>query len=306
MDYKIIYFPMNFTASHIHEALYALCNVFELENAKQLNTLLRIDKVHKIDLLGVVIAYKFIEFTITHNCFDKPCLLGEDNHYFGEAIKKYGFQRLLDGFMGENIKSKLYKDIKITSTANVIIVPHILDRANNKSQEDLNKKYYPAILNYYGASSKKTTMICTCVSEIILNFWRHAKGDNFSVAVACGDQDGIEVVCVDNGTGILSSLRSVAMYSTLSDKVLIKKCVKQRVTSQPGTSHTGDGLWLIDKLCELSESTFYVVSEGASYCRRGRKTKVEETGFWKGTIIYLNLRLTNAKTLSDISQAPKL
>lgn len=306
MNSTNIYFPLNFTALQIQEALYTLSCVFVWKKTAQPNVILRIDKVHKMDLLGVVVAYKFFEFSVTHKCFNRPSVEGAENRIFGEAIRKYGFQRLLDGFLEDNLKKKLYKDIKITSNADIIIAPHILDRANSKSQETLNTKYYPAIQNYYGNTSKKTAMICSCIPEIILNFWRHATGDNFSVAVACGNQNSIEFVCADNGVGILTSLRTVPAYSSLSDTTLIRKCVQQRVTSKPNTSHTGDGLWLIDTLCKMSNSTFFVISEGVSYMRRNNKTKVDETGFWQGTIIYLNLRLTNAKTLSDIDSIPEI
>ena len=193
-------------------------------------------------------------------------------------------------------KDKDYKTLKLETRNNFIIAPHALLKTEDINHS-LSTKYMPHIQQYYG-DNKIVSMIFHCFSEAVLNFWAHAEGDDQSIIMAKGNKCGIEIACVDNGCGIISSLRQVSSYK--SNEKILKSAFDKNVSSKPSSNHMGCGLWLIKEICLKAKGELLVFSEGAKIEFSKNKTKVTQSPYWPSTIFYLYLPTETPITPADI------
>jgi hypothetical protein len=149
-------------------------------------------------------------------------------------------------------------------------------------------------------------MILTCVSEILLNFWKHALEDPQSILVAEGTKSKIEIGCADTGNGIISTLKEGKQeFRKLSSRQILQKAIQKNVTSKPNTFHMGRGLWILDEIATITGGIFHLYSEGVSYKNQNGKKIFSNCGYWKGTIVYLNLPLNKPVAMGDILKEEK-
>ena len=142
-------------------------------------------------------------------------------------------------------------------------------------------------------------MIFLSFSEILLNFWEHAVDDTQSIIVANGNKSNIEISCVDNGKGILTTLKLAGKEQKDNLNTLIS-AVEKGVTSKDLSNHMGYGLWIIDQIAERTNGRFHLYSEGYYYFKEFGKVKSGKCGHWQGTIVYLSIPLQKPVTLADI------
>lgn len=251
-------------------------------------------------MIGVLLTYKIIEFSIKHNCFYAPAyLMGKP---FREAMKKYGFTNLILTYLADKGKAeKELSKLKISVQDEFIIAPQALLRNDKYSSEKLNEKYLPEIDRYYSKNKKVVSMIFTCFSEIFLNFWQHAIDDTQSIIVASGNKNQIEIGCADNGKGIITTLSQAGKEKENRVKTLIS-AMEKGVTSKDMSNHMGYGLWIIDEIAKRTKGRFHIYSEGHYYQNEFGKVKYGTCGYWQGTVVYLSLPVSNPITLSDIEQ----
>lgn len=301
-----IVFPKDVSAhKDFIKLLYKTESVFKLQGQQCPQFILDLEKIEYIDILGVLIVYKFMEYSIDKQCFSNPYIKYNQNSILKKCITEYGFDTLIYGFIKGETKTKtLYESLKFkTSSQNVIIAPHVLIRDNDTSRTSINTKYLPRIQEYYKNNNSKIQLILSCFSEVVLNFWEHATEDAKSIVVATGDECVINIVCADTGNGIISTMRG---STTKNSIYLLKNALKKGVTSKIGTAHMGFGLWLIDELCALNHGQLKLYSEGVCYVNNHGSKTYSECGFWKGTIICISLPLENVKTVKDIEESDNL
>ena len=92
-------------------------------------------------MLGVLVLYKIMEYTIINKCFKQPVVaLGQE---VSAAIEKYGFSDIIAEFIADRkIKDKTYQNLEIKVEDNFIIAPQALLRDGNFSSEALKKKFF--------------------------------------------------------------------------------------------------------------------------------------------------------------------
>ena len=260
--------------------------------------LLDLNKTTKCSMIGVLLVYKIIEFSIKNDCFRFPMyLMGSP---FQEAMEKYGFTTLIITYLSDkDVAEKEFRNLKISVTDQFIIAPQALLRNDRYNIEVLNKKYLPKIQKYYSYSDKIVSMIFLAFSEVLLNFWEHAVDDTQSIIVANGNNNNIEIACADNGRGIISTLSHAGKSKEDSIKTL-QSAVQKGVTSKDLTNHMGYGLWIIDEIAKRTNGRFHLYSQGAFYQNEFGKSSSGRCGYWQGTVVYLSLPLKNPVTLSDI------
>jgi hypothetical protein len=196
-----------------------------------------------------------------------------------------------------------YEKLKIKfDENNFIIAPHALIRADKKSKDEINKTYLPQIEKYYKENDKTVSMILLVFSEVLLNFWEHAKNDTQSIIVAHGNKQRIEIACADTGDGIISTLGSTLAKDEkkISPVNILLKSLEKGITSKASTNHMGYGLWILNQLATITKGRIALYSQGAYYSNDGGAVQNGQCGFWKGTIISIALPLNNPKTLEDI------
>ena len=295
---KIISLPKTFGVNNTTAALNEFKNVFNYENQRLSGYILDLSKIKKINVLGMLIIYKIIEYSVEKKCFLYPEIHFEE--FIEEKWAEYDFFPLINSYIKETDSSPKFKNLKIKLTDKFILAPQPLLRESNFTDQYLKTKFLPNIKEYYNNQDKVISMIFTCFSEILLNFWEHAVEDTKSIMIADGNKDYIEIACADTGNGIISTLKNNIKYKNLSDEELIFKSVNKNVTSKENSNHMGFGLWIIDQIVTEIKGRFHLFSEGYHYSNEYGKIKVKKTGYWKGTIVYIALPINNAKSLSDI------
>lgn len=289
--------PKNLTKNFIVEFLRKIEITFGWKGKAVRNVAIDLSKIQKIDILGLLVIYKYIDFTSTHKCFYEPTLWVDE--YINDVWRQYEFDKLIQAYMNNNETDKPFKDLKVTYDDRFILAPQALLRNSNYSNEYLKKEFIPKIQQYYKENPKVTDLIFSCFSEILLNFWEHAVDDTRSIIIADGNPDVIDIACADTGIGIISSLKP--HFKNLKDIELISKAVERGVTSKPNTNHMGFGLWLVNELVKLNNGKLHLYSEGYFYYNNFGKIKSGACPYWPGTIIYVNLNLKNPKTFVDLN-----
>ncbi len=297
---RVITAPKHFRANSILQFIEDCSPVYGLSGKNEKGFLLDLERVRDCSMIGVLLVYKVIEYSIKRNCFNGPMyLMGLP---FRESMEKYGFTNLIITYLADkNVAEREFANLKISVTDNFIIAPQALLRNDRYSSEILNKKYLPQIESYYSFSPKAVTMIFICFSEILLNFWEHAIDDTQSIIVANGNNSNIEISCADNGQGVVTSLVNAGKPKKDGINTFISS-VEKGVTSKEMSNHMGYGLWILDEIVKQTNGRFHLYSEGYYYQRDFGKVKSGKTGFWQGTIVYLSIPLRNPITLCDIEK----
>lgn len=295
---RTIVAPKYFRANSIINFITDCQDIYRLANKKENGFLLDLGKVKECTMIGVLLVYKIIEFSIKNNCFNAPMYLMDVP--FKEAMEKYGFTKLIITYLADkDVAEREFANLKISVSDNFIIAPQALLRNDKYSSELLNKKYLPQIEKYYSFNDKAVTMIFLSFSEILLNFWEHAVDDTQSIIVANGNKSNIEIACVDNGKGILTTLKLAGKGQNDNLNTLIS-AVEKGITSKDLSNHMGYGLWIIDQIAERTNGRFHLYSEGYYYIKEFGKVKSGKCGHWQGTIVYLSIPLKKPVTLADI------
>lgn len=256
---------------------------------------LSFENTKNVDLLGVLLIYKFLEYSVTENCFMNPGVYIPD--FIKKKMKFYGFHDLVADLMSGNDTRKEFQRLKIDVKKDFFIAPIALLKGTEYSNEILNQKYFPQISNYYD-DEPKSLMIFQMFTELYSNFISHAEDETKSIMVAHGDNTSIEIACADTGIGIVSSLKQI--YPKCTDFELISKAVSKGITSKPKSNHMGYGLWYIDEVVKRTNGRLHIITGTNYYKRLGEKSWLTTASNWQGTVVYLNVPLKNPVLISDL------
>ena len=291
------------TINYGDEIIRKLNCFYDFAQKQKSSFALEFKDVQEIDLLGLLILYKFLEYSVLNKCFNNPYLLNfESNRAISNQISYFGFRDLLDELKNSKDSDKQYKNLQINVAKDFIIAPMALLKESNSSNY-LNNEYAKRIESYY-KDEKTNTMIFTVFSEMFLNFWAHASGDNKSIIVAHGNQNYVEIACADTGQGVIRSITEA--YPNCKRENALQTALTKGVTSKKNTNHMGYGLWLINEIVKKTNGKFLLQSEEYCYDNNRGKTKFRITPCWHGTIIYVKLFLSNPVTIDDIEQENKV
>ncbi|MBP3366684.1 MAG: hypothetical protein J6K96_06770 [Treponema sp.] len=300
--------PKFFTLKHIEEFLSDISIYLEKVIKEEPDFTLDVSKIKKICLLGQLLLYKFISYTVENRCFDKPKILGINNEILKEQLGRSCFWELIDTYVKKpNNKRaivKSYNNLKIVNEDDFLIAPQKLLRDDSSDSIELENTYLDKVLDFYNNTSKAHT-ICFCIAELFSNFWSHATKDSGTVMVARGDKTNIEICFADTGEGIINSFRcSDEKYKNETKQTLMKLALAKNITSKPNTNHLGLGLYMIN--CVVSQSSkniFRIYSDTEEYIYDDKNRGVYKSiSYWKGTITYLKLNLENLLTLDKIRE----
>lgn len=272
--------------------------MFACKEKARRNVQLDLSRVERTDILGLLLIYKFVEYSAKNHCFLQPLLLYND--VVEMELKRYGFYKMLDAFMSN--KDASYEDLDFHQEGNSFFFAPIVLSSDMRVEE--KNRFLPRIQQFYYFHSldKAASMVLTTIGEIILNFKEHAVDDTESVIAVAGNLSDIQIACADTGLGIYSTLSPYVFDKRLkSREKVLSHAMKRGVTSKQDSYHMGSGLWIIDEFARRTGGRLHVYSEGAYYMREHGKKISGPCSYWKGTIIYVSLPLNNVVTLSDLS-----
>lgn len=279
-------------------------------NTREPDFILDVTKIKKISLLGQLLLYKYVSFTVEHNCFLSPKIKGLESKKLQEKLKESGFYYLIKTYIffpgDKNALTKSYNQLKISTTQDgVLIAPQKLLRESLHERQQRENQYLSAVFDYYSNFGNKGSTIGFCIAELLSNFWAHATEDTGTIMVVKGSRHSIEICFADTGDGIINDLRkSSEAFNTLSDKELLLKALEKSVTSKPNTNHAGLGLYLIKTIVLHSkDSVLHIICNSVSYkLWGGERQKISLSGFWKGTITYLRFDVNNITSMDSIKE----
>lgn len=290
-----IYLPKKICKNDITSYIGKLNFFFNIKDQLKEEYNIVYQKVDEVDLLGVLLTYKFLEFSIKNNCFKNPRLLLNDE--MKKQIKRFGFDSLITDFIRGNEAKKEYEKLKVEIKDDFLIAPIALIRSDDNNKDAIRNKYLPVIEAYYDDNST-CTMILQVFSEVLHNFWSHAVNDTLSIIVVHGNKTKIQISCADTGNGIVDTLKS--FYTSKSDEYILQKSTEKGITSKPETNHMGYGLWYVNEIVTRTQGKLEIFSHNGYYRNLGGKTMSVKSCFWKGTVINIELPLIKPITIADI------
>lgn len=292
--YRIIFrTPQKFCVQNVKYFLENIECIFEMENQHQSGVFFDVYNTEKVDILGLLLIYKFLNYTVKKHCFVNPITNLRDNKEVSGMMKKIGFEKLVD----ENFTIKNPDETKANYSVSegLFIAPIVLRRDGCESINKVEKK----IKDYY-KENEISSSILQCIGELSSNFQEHAVEDTQSVLVARGNKDYIEIACADNGEGIISSLNSTLKEKYNNGYDVIRRSIEENVTSKPDGGHMGCGLWIVNQYVTATKGVMYIYSQNGYLKNNEGKIKCGESPFWKGTIIYIKMPLKNKEPFTRV------
>lgn len=287
--------PENFCAHNVKYFLENIKGIFELDNSETDGAFFNVMQTKKIDLLGLLLIYKFLNYTVKKRCFANPQTDLKNNKTISNELRRIGFQKLVD----ENFTIKDPDDTKTeySEKDGFFLAPIVLERASEKDNGIETK-----IKNYYN-DIKISQGLLQCIGEIASNFQEHAVSDTKSVLVARGNKEQIEIACADNGAGIITTLMPALKENYYQRRYdVIKKSIEENITSKAQEGHMGCGLWIVNQFVTNTKGILYIFSQDGYLLNKKGIIKCGQSPFWKGTIIYVNMPLSNKEVFSKIMQ----
>lgn len=293
MDKKVVTIGKSILINNLSDFIGKMNFIYQKESTNTPNFMLSLWQSKETDLVGAVVLYKLLEYSVVHQCFNHPEIFISDS--IKANLKNYRFQDLiLELINGKDIRDE-FNRLKIEIQNDFFIAPIALQKGLYKP--DLNNEYYPKIAKYY-QNEEKSLMIFQFLTELYSNFDSHAEDNSKSIMVAHGDKNQIEIVCVDSGKGIVTTMQKI--YPKRNNLNLLQCAVKKFVTSSAETNHMGYGLWYIDEVIRITNGRLDIRSEDAYYKRMGRKTWISRAPKWKGTIVSVKLPLSHPILISQL------
>lgn len=293
--FKTLYqIPKPLKITTIRTFLDEFKSVFGTEKKRIPNVLFKATEP-EFDLIGSMVLYKVIEYSVKNKCFANPTLMGYTKCM--SQLSRFGFNGLISPYFTAATNEQPLLDIKYQEFEGVFIAPFILKEENCVQEEH---KYTPKIEAFY-KNATISHVIFQCMAEIMSNFSEHSLDDTDTVLVASGNKEKFEIVCADTGIGIVSSLMPILKPERkMPPEKVLEMSVMKGVTSKRKTNHMGYGLWLTSKYVESQNGEMHLYSEDAFYVFRKGKIKLGRCGYWKGTIIYVSLPLSNLEGFLNI------
>lgn len=303
---KVFKTPTKFTYPNVKHFLSEVGEIFTLKDKKISNVLFDVSNIQKIDLLGQLLLYKFVEYSIVNNCFDKPRTNLANHKYLKKELEKTGFIKLVEAFMRQRISDEGYSALTYKTPDRFFIAPMKLQRGVGK--ESVEMQYSQQICEFYKDSSRAQFVALQSMGEVASNFIEHAVNDTTSVLVASGDHKRFEIACVDTGDGIISTLKKHLLMSAntqLTPYDVLQKAISKGITSKKNSNHMGYGLWLLNQMVSASSGELCIYSEGAYLVNHNGKIKKGLCSSWKGTIVYASLPIAKPKVFDSTIDAWK-
>lgn len=251
---------------------------------------------------GMLLIYMFLKITAVNKTSELMLSNLAANKSINAVLEKRGFLALYDAYM-RNMRTSDDTVLHEIDSEGFFIFPQRLHPGSDEEQQKLVNIFVTKIVKFYSMidNSSVVSALGTCIGEIISNFWAHADTKFGTYIVAEGHSESFKLFIIDTGTGIISSLAT--RYTKKADSVLLKSCIERGISSRRSVCgksfHMGCGLYYVSEIVRANNGRLDIWSEGYRLSVGNKMTKVEDCGFWKGTILELSFQTLQAKGISQ-------
>ena len=127
-----------------------------------------------------------------------------------------------------------------------------------------------------------------CFYEVLDNVLIHAEKHVGTIITYNNEQQHeLRIVVADDGVGVHQSLKANELYKSVTEEEALYAVIKDKVTDGQGL---GFGLYATYLLIKNTSSSFEIRSGNHCLKMSGDKIEVSECEYWKGTIVYMQLR----------------
>lgn len=153
-------------------------------------------------------------------------------------------------------------------------------------------RVYSEIVNLFKSSVEielsVLQLLSYCFYEILDNVVTHSgKKCGTVISRFVSERNKIQILVVDDGMGIQSSLKENELYKNISEEEALLVCLQDKVTDGKGM-----GYGLYSTLCLIRNAgiRFEIHSGNHLLVSDGKKEKVIKAPLWQGTLVYLELQ----------------
>lgn len=126
--------------------------------------------------IAALVIYKSLAYMIDENCLQAP---KANLKVITALFTKYHLNDLLVAYLRSDDRDKLYNNIKPVIKKDFFIAPHPISRIDFKNIDEIEKKYYKTIKDYYiDFNDDVLDCVKTLIVEISSNFYSHATDKN--------------------------------------------------------------------------------------------------------------------------------
>lgn len=298
---NIVFVSKKLTLNFFNSIINDFNFVFNIEQKQVKDFHLDLSNIEEVDLAGMLLLFKFIEYSVTKKCFLSPNLYGGDEGQIAEATTSYGFDKLFKDYIKNPDNDTELKKLKIIEKDSFLIAPHALLRGKHKTKKDFDRNIEKALNDFYGIQSTSlVSTILNCAAEISSNFYNHAENDSKTIILAKGTKNHFEIACIDTSEGIPSTLKSLEKYNNKLNSELLELALQREVTSKPDSSHMGYGLWVIKEVVKMYDGLLDVYTENVRYRLKYKNEKISKCPYWKGTFVYLKIPIKYGLDIATI------
>lgn len=297
----MIILPTKLNVDNLYQIINFFGRSFGQERKNLENQVFDSFQVRNVDILGVLLFYKWTEYSVKNRCYDSPRMLADGGGILHQSICRFGFLDLMEAYYNSSKTSPLLQELKIELVDQQLIVPHALVRNKLSSKSNFDVDIDDKLGDYYiDLPTYVKDSLLQCTSEISSNFYSHADSDTETIILALASKNSYEVACADTSYGIQNSFRNAGLFNDKSDEYILQESVKRKVTSKPGTAHMGHGLWILDSMVSRYNGTLILISDGTLYENKNNKKRCVAFPSWKGTVVYFKLKPQSNLDLSII------
>lgn len=290
--------PSSFNERTMRDFLSSVEPVFRMKGKDVENVTFDVSYTTSANILGMLMIYKFLDYTVKNKCFMKPLFNVGD--FTKRLLDSSGFTKWVLSYVNDINKPADYGELRYQVSNDLFIAPIALNR---QSEDIATSSVNNSICQYYGYNPSIRFAILTCIGEVISNFAAHADNETKTVLVASGNKNHFELACADNGIGIVSSLNDIINRELprKENYEVLERSLDKGITSKLDASsgHMGCGLWILNQYITATKGEMHIFSEGAYIHNHQGRMRRGKCGYWKGTIIYLTLPLSAPNRIAE-------
>lgn len=173
-----------------------------------------------------------------------------------------------------------------------------IDIFDAHSLNDVYQQVVQTLTSHFEIEVSILQALSYCFYEILDNVHIHS-GKPLGTAITHFDssKDILRILVADDGMGIRQSLAENEKFRDITEADAIRMCIEDSVTDGKGM---GFGLYATSRLMKDVGLQFILHSGNHKLIHKSSNTEVIENGYWKGTIVYMEITTSKEIDPNDV------